>query len=445
MKIFNRPWENGNLKVTENGHYFSCGEKPFFWMADTAWLLFHRLTLEETYQYLRNRREKGYNVILADFIHKPDQKNLAGDSAMENENFLQINETGGFWSHIDKVVEMAQELGLYMGILPVWGSILVKKGYLNEDNLEHYMNFILNRYHKYSNIIWIVGGDVRGDVSPSVFEAMGRRMKQDCPERLVGYHPFGRTCSSLWFHNAEWLDFNLYQSGHRRYDQKNMGTWDDNLEAEGNFGEDCWRYAKRAYSQKPIKPVLDGEPSYEWILQGLEDKKQPYWMSADVRRYAYWNVFAGAAGHTYGHNSVMQFYREGTALGAYGVKQFWSEAIHHPGCAEMKHLVRLMESVDFVNGRPAQELLLSEQGEKYDRISIFAGKEFLFAYSFKRRELSVSLKEYAGRNLAAYWMDPVTGDISYIMNVTDRSEITLTPPEREDSEDVVLVIRTEEN
>jgi hypothetical protein len=27
-----------------------------------------------------------------------------------------------------------------------------------------------------------------------------------------------------------------------------------------------------------------------------------------VRRYAYWSVFAGSCGHTYGHNAIMQFY-----------------------------------------------------------------------------------------------------------------------------------------
>ena len=41
---YTKPWEQGALKVTENGRYFSCGDTPFFWMGDTAWLLFHRLT-----------------------------------------------------------------------------------------------------------------------------------------------------------------------------------------------------------------------------------------------------------------------------------------------------------------------------------------------------------------------------------------------------------------
>lgn len=57
---------------------------------------------------------------------------------------------------------------------------------------------------------------------------------------------------------------------------------------------------------KPTKPVIDGEPSYENIPQGLHDPKEVLWKACDVRRYAYWSVFAGAFGHTYGNNSIMQ-------------------------------------------------------------------------------------------------------------------------------------------
>ena len=220
---YTKPWEQGALKVTENGRYFSCGDTPFFWMGDTAWLLFHRLTEEETRNYLRNRKELGYNIILADFLHSPEQKNCAGDAALVNGDFNRINRDGGFWKHVDSVIRIAEELGLYMGILPVWGSNIVAGGSLNEENLDTYMDFILDRYHDASNIVWIVGGDVRGDVNPGLFERMGQRMKQDNPGRLVGYHPFGRTSSSLWFHEAKWLDFNLFQSGHRRYDQTELG------------------------------------------------------------------------------------------------------------------------------------------------------------------------------------------------------------------------------
>lgn len=439
--MYKKPWEDGVLQVHENGRYFTHGTVPFFMLADTAWLLFHQLTLEETYQYLRNRKEKGYQVILADFLHTACQKNLAGDTALLEGDFSRINTAGTFWSHIDQVIQMAEELGLTMGILPVWGSSVVKgEGALHMGNVKGYMEFVLNRYHHCKNLFWIIGGDVRGDVDRELFCTMGTMMKADKPERLVTYHPFGRTDSSLWFHQEPWLDFNLFQSGHRRYDQDQLGTWDDNRQTESCFGEDCWRYVESDYGKAPVKPTLDGEPSYEWILQGLHDKSQPYWQAADVRRYAYWNAFAGAAGHTYGHNAVMQFHRDMAKEGSFGVNVLWSEGMHHSGSAQMHHLKTLMESVDFVHGKPAQQYLLSEQGEAYERISVFAGSDFLMAYTFTGREISLSLQDYKGRAMAAYWFCPATGMKSFIRTVTGEEAITVTPPSGDETRDVVLLV-----
>ena len=53
-----RPWENGILSVSENGRYLKNGNKPFFWMGDTAWLMFQNLNLNEIYLYLRKQKRK---------------------------------------------------------------------------------------------------------------------------------------------------------------------------------------------------------------------------------------------------------------------------------------------------------------------------------------------------------------------------------------------------
>ena len=119
------------------------------------------------------------------------------------------------------------------------------------------------------------------------------------------FHPFGRTRSAAWFHTEPWLDFNMFQSGHRRYDQESVQATgcqnDDNLKSNDIFrGEDNWKYVLEDIDLNPKKPTIDGKPSYEGIPQGLHDPAQPVWQAANIRRYAYWSVFAGAFGHTYG-------------------------------------------------------------------------------------------------------------------------------------------------
>jgi len=441
MKESMKPWENGVLSVSENGRYLLNGNKPFFWMGDTAWLLFPKLTLEETYIYMKNRKEKGFNIILTDFIHGVNQTNRSGSYAVQDGDLSKPDIEGDYWDHIDQVIGMAEEMGLYVGLLPVWGSSIIKSSALNMNNVDAYMEFICTRYRRYPNIVWILGGDVRGDVNEAVVDRMGEWLKREDPEKLIGYHPFGRTSSSLWHHKKMWLDFNIFQSGHRRYDQASLGAWDDNAVKEEYFGEDSWRYVYRDYAMTPVKPTIDGEPSYEHILQGLHDESQPYWQAADVRRYAYWSVFAGAFGHTYGDNSIMQFFRESEKKGAFGVKDSWETGMHHPGSSHMTHLAKLMNSIDFVNGRCAEDLLVGKQEEKYGYISIFAGTDYILCYDYSGRAFALQMKEYKNRKMQAYWFDPETGVYSFLQEVYQQDVLELIPPKKEKDSDYILVLK----
>lgn len=428
------------LHVSENGRYLMQAGAPFFWLGDTAWLMLQKLDREEMRTYLRNRAEKGYNVIQAVLAHTLPGVSESGCSLAPG--MKNVTEEA-YWEFVDEAVEMAEDMGLYLGLLPAWGS-LVKDGILNRDNITRYAEFLGKRYQGRANIIWILGGDVRGDDGLEVYPLEAKILKQYDPDRLVTYHPFGRTSSSLWFHDEDWLDFNMFQSGHRRYDQASLGEWDDNAGKETFFGEDNWRYVVRDHGHEVVKPTLDAEPSYEGIPQGLHNPRNPYWEEWDVRRYAYWSVFAGAAGHTYGSNAIMQFYTEEEGKGAYGVRESWQDAMHHSGAAQMRYLKELMESVDFTKGSPCDKMLLYGQKERYHRISVFAGKDYVFCYDYSGDQFLLDLRDYMDRPMAAYWMNPQDGTYSYIATVQGVEKWLASPVARKGrANDWVLVLRAE--
>ena len=61
------------LKVSDNKRFLVTAEgKPFFWLGDTAWELFHRLKREEADRYLKDRADKGFTVIQAVAIAELD-------------------------------------------------------------------------------------------------------------------------------------------------------------------------------------------------------------------------------------------------------------------------------------------------------------------------------------------------------------------------------------
>lgn len=424
------------LTISENKKYIMQEGKPFFWLGDTAWLLFQKTTEADAYVYLKNRAEKGFNVIQAVLVYAIDELSDINKMYVPPQN---IDEN--YWLYCDKIIKKADELGLYMGLLPSWGS-LVKNGIITEDNAEKYADFLAHRYKDYTNIIWILGGDIRATGYEKIYEIFANKFKKINPERLITFHPFGRCCSSTWFNNSSWLDFNMFQSGHRRYDQCNLGKWDDNKNSEEFFGEDNFKYVLSDLTQTPLKPTLDAEPIYEFILQGLHDVSQPYWETKDIRRYAYWSVFAGACGHTYGDNSIMQFFTKSEKdKGSYGVKCNWKDALHHDGSGQMKYLKELMEKVDFTTGECKDDLIISSQGEKYERIAVFAGDGFIFAYSFTGKGFEIDISRL---NTADVWQfSPSNGIYSYVGKTNDKTFLAKPHNIHSDDKDVVFVFISE--
>lgn len=392
------------LQVSENGRFIQKDNgDPFFWLGDTGWLLFTKLNKEDAGAYFDNRKEKGYNVLQVSVIHMLNAKNVYGDSALINRNVahpLLKDEKYDFWDHVDYLVNLAADKGIYMALVPVWGNN-VKYGGVSYHEAETYATFLAERYGDKPNVIWLNGGDTFGSDSTATWKVIGRTLKEKAPKQLVTFHPRGRCSSSDWFHNETWLDFNMIQSGHRRYNQ------DD---TERGYGQDNWRYINDDYAFDPAKPTIDGEPSYEGIPQGLHNPNEVYWDNNDIRRYAYWSVFAGAFGFTYGHNSIMQFYKRTDGTPAFGAKLYWDVAMNEPGAYQMKYLKQLMLSRSFFDRVPAQDLLV-ENGEKYDYKVATRGSNYAMVYTYRGGIIQVDLDKMNGDKIAVSWVNPRTGAV----------------------------------
>ncbi|WP_347838374.1 glycoside hydrolase family 140 protein [uncultured Draconibacterium sp.] len=430
------------LKVSENQRYLMDEDgNPFFWLGDTGWLLFSKLNRDEAEQYLDNRVDKGFNVIQVMVVHHLQVSNVYGDSALVMGDVSKPAVTEGstfedsaaydFWDHVDYVINMAEKKGLYMALVPVWGTN-VKAGGVSRQQADVYSKWLAERYGQKSNIIWLNGGDTKGSDSTATWNIMGQNYHELAPDHLCTFHPFGRMQSSLWFHDAEWLDFNMFQSGHRRYDQ------DDTEKA---YGQDNYKYVRDDLAMTPLRPTIDGEPSYEGIPQGLHDPAEPFWNDADLRRYAYWSVFAGGFGFTYGNSAVMQMHRPIDETPAYGAHEYWTEAIDMPGAGQMIHLKNLMLSKPFFERVPDQSLIAAGQGEKYDYQVATRGNNYAMVYTYNGREMQIAMGKIAGDRVTASWFNPRNGEQTVIGEFGNNGTQSFDPPgEVEEGNDWVLIL-----
>jgi len=425
------------LKVSENRHFlvFEDGQ-PFFYLGDTAWELFHRLNREDAERYLKNRADKKFTVIQAVVLAELDGLNAAnpyGHKPLEGNDPTKPNEE--YFKHVDWIVGKAEELGLFIGMLPTWGDKWNKKWgvgpeIFNPQNAEAYGEWLGRRY-KDRAIIWILGGDrpIENDAHRAIVVAMARGIRKgDAGNHLMTLHPTGGQGSSQWFHNEDWLDFNMRQNGH-----------------ESNFNP---RYAdtKVDYDRTPVKPVIDGEPIYEDHPISFKANEHGHSIAADVRRPLYWDLFTGACGHTYGHHSVWQMWAPGKDPINNPLLP-WHEAIDQPGAGQMQYGRLLIESRPVLTRQPDDSVIVpgtvatSIPGRGLKRLVATRDSNGTFAmvYSPAGRPFKVRMDRISGP-VKAWWYNPRNGEAKAIGEFPNSGEREFVPPDKGEQLDWVLVL-----
>ena len=192
-----------NLRVSPDGQFLQRDDgRPFFYLADTAWELFHRLTTDEARDYLETRAAQGFTVIQAVMLAEFDglrTPNALGRLPFDNLDPLRPDEApDGYWAHVDEVIRIANALGLVVGALPTWGdkwNCLWGDGpeVFTPDNALGYGRWLGRRYRD-ASLVWILGGDrpVETDRHRAVIEAMAAGLREgDGGSHLITFHPSG--------------------------------------------------------------------------------------------------------------------------------------------------------------------------------------------------------------------------------------------------------------
>ena len=419
------------FSISANHRYLLKDGKPFFWLGDTGWELFHRLSKEEADRYLKCRSEQGFTVIQAvvlaelDGLHTP---NANGDTPLLNDDPTKPNEV--YFKQVDYVIDKAADYHLNIGLLPTWGDKVNRSTWgvgpeiFTIQNAKTYGNWIGNRYKNKTNIIWILGGDrnPRNKQDEDIWRAMAAGiMDATNGKAIISFHP--NPCdsgSATWFHQDDWLAFNMFQNGHCR----------DN---------DVYNKIQTAYNLQPTKPVMDAEPIYEDHPVCFNAKDLGISSPYDVRKYAYLDLFAGAHGHTYGCHDIWQMYSpEHEAVN--GPHFYWYDALELPGANQMQYVRRLMESHPVLERVPDQTLIQENNYVPAERIQATRGNDYAFVYTAAGKPFTVVMGKITGNTLHAYWYDPRNGTTTNIGMVENKGTKKFLPPSTGYGHDWVLVL-----
>ncbi len=443
--------DNHRFLVTEDG-------KPFFWLGDTSWAMLQKCVRDDSasqpsiLRYFENRAQKRFNVLQCRVVGI-DGKNAYGYAAFESNDYTRPRIVAGpdndYWDMADWFVDQAAAHGMYLAWLPIWLASYPDSHPLVKDPSVSYRygHFLGSRYGNRTNIIWVLGGDAPPDrdvIQPrrlAMIRAMAEGIadgvngedrqdgKADWSTTLMTYHPRGGgQSSSKVLHKEPWLDFNMIQTTTR-------------------FIFTNYKTVAADYALRPPKPTLDAEVAYEasLSLSGKEpkDRRTTAW---EARKAAYWNVFSGGLGHTYGCRSFIGFVLPGEKLN-HGAFIPWFKMLDTPGSFHMTYLRNLMESRPFQKGAPDPSIVArGPEGElDYVAATRAADGSYAMLYFPTGKPAAVRMDKIAGLKARVWWFDPREGTAKLIGEFDTKGEREFTPPSSGDDHDWVLVLDSAES
>ncbi|KAG2767839.1 hypothetical protein PC129_g14259 [Phytophthora cactorum] len=468
-------WHNLAITAPRYGRYLTrtVSEEPFFWQADTAWELVHRLNKTSIEFYLKTRAEQGYNIVQTVVVSElsgTTRSNFYGDLPFNNSDPTQPNDA--YFELVDWTVDLAASYGILIALVPTWG-MYVNGGWhsttpiFNESNAYEWGKYIGERY---PGLPKILGGDSNAMWSWNMSEvqaAYAEDPDQDLPsllapiedtssvwasmryglkeaessqgyESVVIYHPTAgwivkpEVTPEAYGHNMlpdeeDRMSIDAMQSGHATPDPTSKFTptvgWDStkNYELIANMRD------------RFTGPVLDLENHYEGAHDSFNLERQ-IWNSSQIRTGLYHGVYGGATGFTYGANSVWQMYEPRSALlrdSDYYAPQInqnasgsWREDIFFEGATQTQYVTKPLQNLTTAvleTLEPARELLGSVsnhtgrsvntyEGTRYISVLASQSRDHYYVYTGHGDSFALQLDNGSGaRSGSARWFSPRDG------------------------------------
>lgn len=422
-------------KLTVNGRYlFWDNGEPFFYLADTAWELFHCADREDAEYYFSQRSRQGFNVAQIVALAEFDglfQPNTYGRLPLRLNNGCpdpELPDTDGdysYWDHVDYIVGLASKYNMFISLLPTWGdkfNIAHGKGpeIFNERNAYIYGKWIAERYKDCENIIWMLGGDRGLDIPlhRAIIDSMAKGIREIDKDHLITFHPPGNKTSLDYLADAEYIDFHTSQTGH--------GV------------EQCYKTDSVMLKMAEIsrKPYMDSEPRYEDHPACFDENIGYYWDDADIRQNAYWNMTAGVCGYTYGNHCIWSMNKEPSKYFPFN----WRDALLHKGAEQMIHFRDLRLSHDFESLHPFNDLISSNY-EGMGHISAAKGKDYAFIYTPLGLPFNAKLGCFDNaKRIKALWFDPRNGNTEILGVLPANGINTFVPPTQGKGNDWLLIL-----
>jgi len=330
-------FQHGPVRITPDHRRFEHADgTPFFWLGDTWWMgLCHRLRWPEDFQKLAaDRVAKGFNVVqlvagLYPDMHPFDPRGANEAGFPWEKDYASIRPE--YFDAADQRLRYLIDQGLTPCLVGAWGYFLP---WMGQEKMKAHWRYLIARYAAWP-VIWCAAGEAnlpwylaKGFPFDDQEQARGwcevmRFIRVTDPwRRPLTVHPTAINAYTARHvaEAAKLMDFDFLQTPHGQREAAPAAV----------------ETVLHSRSASPTLPVVNGEASYEMLMDSLPTRwtRAMFWLC----------VCSGSAGHTYGANGIWQCNRPGQPHGpsptagapatGYGIIT-WEEAMNLPGSRQI--------------------------------------------------------------------------------------------------------------
>jgi len=325
-------------------------------VADTAWALPWRCTLEQCDIYASDRQKKGFNAVLLMTV-QPDMNAVGPRSRSEDLGFEvgfedlptgHINNINiSYFQYMDKLINTLVSHELVPVYQPLfhgygWKGLKVLGPVVPADEYARFCRYLIARYGA-RPAIYLIGADGNG-YHPQIGIAGQEVEEWDAYGQPTGIH-YCPHADNKAYQDSNWLDFQWCQTGH-------------NGEHVQERLMDMWR-------NEPVKGIANGEPTYENI--GATGNAAAWWQGHE----AWSNLCAGGTmGVVYGAGSLWQWKLHKNEAGhqdwCVAPSVGWREALEFEGSSYVGLITKLLKDLDFADMQPNWDYSIGRRGLAID-------------------------------------------------------------------------------
>lgn len=333
--------------------------------------------------------------------------------------------TPAFWAHMDSVIGYAKSRGIYVMLYPDYLGGDATQGWANETGnsstaqMRAWGANIAGRYRDSTNVLWGIAGDINPSTWQTKLDSMVAGMKSTGDSHLMMTRDEPATTTDSHWPNRPWLTLNGMYPYWPTFDISNLISTAGSMRA-----------------RRPRKPSGLQEAWYENEHGATQTQ---------LRQQAYYTVFGGAIAYQiFGNCPNWHFSKfPGSLCGAGN----WVTELTSQGMKNQKIFWQIV-----VRNRPWYKLIPDinhtvvtagfNSGSTYAATAWASDSMTILCYMSTNRQVTVNTNYIkSADSVRAAWLDPATGDSTYIGTFARTGSQNFTPS---GSHDWVLALDAKE-